>query len=346
MATKININGVHELDFTLPGTTTATIAAGVTSIINAGFNGVRKVASSPDTILTSDNQKLVAYNSGSAVAVTLPQAGTAGFDSHFVFWVSNIGAGSVTITSTACTIDGNATLVLDQGSGATIFNDGTNYFTVAGGGAATGLVTTVHQVAHGFATGDAIYFTGSAWAKAKADVGSTLGIGIATLVGADDFKVTTAGFIKNLSGMTAGQYYFVSDATAGLLTSTEPTTALHYSNPLFFALSTTTGFVLPFRPSKIELAPSVVTKTGNWTAIAKQTVLCDTSAGGFTVTLPASASNATFPITVKKISSDFNVLTVATTGGDTIDGDATKEILTPQTSLTAQADGGTTWEVV
>ena len=345
MATKVNINGVNEIDLTLPGTTTATIAAGVVTIINAGFNGVRKVTSSPDTILTSDNQKLVDYNSGSAVAVTLPQAGSAGFDNHFVFWVSNLGAGSVTITPTTSTIDGNATLVLDQGSGATIFNDGTNYFTVAGGGAATALTISIHQVGHGFSTGDAIYFTGSAWAKAKADVSSTLGIGLAIVVGADDFKVTIAGFIKNLSGFTAGQYYFVSDATPGALTSTEPTTALHYSNPLFFALSTTTGFVLPFRPSKIEQSENIVNVNTTYSAIIKDDIMADTSGGGFTITLPTVVGNATKRINIKKISSDVNSLTIAAAGGESIDGDSTKIIITPNVNMEIIADGTLTWRI-
>jgi hypothetical protein len=51
--------------------------------------------------------------------------------------------------------------------------------------------------------------------------------------------------------LTAGNYYFVSDATPGLLVNTEPTNITSYSNPLLFTLSTTTGIVFPFRPSTV-----------------------------------------------------------------------------------------------
>ena len=39
--------------------------------------------------------------------------------------------------------------------------------------------------------------------------------------------------------------------TAGLLTSTPPTATTSFSNPILFALTATTGIVLPFRPSEI-----------------------------------------------------------------------------------------------
>ncbi len=110
---------------------------------------------------------------------------------------------------------------------------------------------SVTQASHGFSTGDAIYYTGSAWAKAKADTSGTLGIGIAIVSSSSVFTVYIAGQISGLSGLTAGQYYFVSDAAAGSITATEPTTTTSYSNPILFATSTTAGIVLPYRPSQV-----------------------------------------------------------------------------------------------
>lgn len=122
----------------------------------------------------------------------------------------------------------------------------------SGGSGSSNSSLAVNQTGHGFSVGNAIYFNGTSWAKAEANSPSTLGTGIVTIVsGANDFTVFFDGFVSGLSGFTAGQYYFVSDATPGLLTSTEPSANTSYSNPLFFALSASSGIVLPFRPSAI-----------------------------------------------------------------------------------------------
>ena len=59
--------------------------------------------------------------------------------------------------------------------------------------------------------------------------------------------------MSGFSGLTPGQYYFVSDVTPGLLTSTEPTSTSSFSNPLLLAITATTGNVLSYRPSQILL---------------------------------------------------------------------------------------------
>lgn len=83
------------------------------------------------TYLTGDYGKLVTHTNGSAIAATLPQAG-ASFPANWFMLVQNRGAGAVTITPTTSTIDGAATLVLNQNEGAIIVSDGTNYFTLRG----------------------------------------------------------------------------------------------------------------------------------------------------------------------------------------------------------------------
>lgn len=119
--------------------------------------------------------------------------------------------------------------------------------------------TQITQIGHGFSTGQAVYYTGSAWALAESNNIATLGIGIISVVNPNVFDLYQVGLISGLSGLTAGQYYFVSDATPGLLTSTQPSAGTSFSNPLFFALSTTTGLVLPFRPSATD-TPSFATE--------------------------------------------------------------------------------------
>lgn len=161
----------------------------------------------------------------------------------------------------------------------------------AGGGSGSAIFMVVNQTSHGFTTGQAVYYTGSVWALAEANSAGTLGIGIVSFVDANNFNLYQAGLLTGLSGLTAGQYYFVSDATSGLLTSTQPTSVSSYSNPLLFALSTTTGLVLPFRPSGISGSINTITqiKSSNYTVVTTDAdIFCDLSGAAFTLTLPAS----------------------------------------------------------
>jgi hypothetical protein len=94
------------------------------------------------TYVTGDRGKLVTHTNAAAIAGTLPQAGSAGFETKWYAWVQNRGAGTLTITPTTSTIDGAATLALTTGQGALIVSDGTNYFTMRGIGGSAGSVAT------------------------------------------------------------------------------------------------------------------------------------------------------------------------------------------------------------
>lgn len=92
------------------------------------------------TFLQSDCSKLVTFSSSTAVAVTLPQAGTAGafFGGCFID-VQNKGLGTVTITPATSTINGSSTWILTQNQSVRIVSDATNYQVMAqGSGGATG----------------------------------------------------------------------------------------------------------------------------------------------------------------------------------------------------------------
>ncbi len=65
---------------------------------------------------------------------------------------------------------------------------------------------------------------------------------------------------------------------------------------------------------------------------------CDTTAGGFTITLPSAEAYAGRVITIKKMVA-ANTLTVAAGGGDTIDGSASLPFTTQYDYLTVQSDG-------
>ena len=88
----------------------------------------------------------------------------------------------------------------------------------------TGVYVSVVQP-NSFSDGQAVYFTGSAWALAQANSATTLGIGILANVTGDGFDVFTSGSISGFGSFTAGEYHFVSDSVAGQLTTTSPTAA-------------------------------------------------------------------------------------------------------------------------
>lgn len=142
-------------------------------------------------------------------------------------------------------------VILAEGTNITITRSGQTITFASSGGSGSGdsVQKSISQTTHGFSVGDAISFDTGAYVKADASNITKLGIGIVTTVtDANTFTLTQSGFASGLSGLTADQYYFVSASTPGLLTATEPTIP-NYSNPLLMAITTTTGWVFPFRPS-------------------------------------------------------------------------------------------------
>ena len=155
------------------------------------------------------------------------------------------GSGKVVLDGLSYpTADGTANQVLTtDGSGTLTFADTSS-------GSGENVSWSVTQSSHGLAVGDVIYNNGTNYVKAQANATGTLGLFVVSAVAdANTFTATFSGKIT-LSSLTAGEYYFVSNPTAGAYVSTEPTSG--YSNPILFALSTTEAVVLPFRPSGLS----------------------------------------------------------------------------------------------
>jgi hypothetical protein len=106
------------------------------------------------TYVATDRAGYTTFSNAAAVAVTLPQAGSAGFASNFVNISCNIGAGTATITPTTSTISysngstytsGAANLPLTTGQCAWIYSDNTNYFAIvrSGGGAGSSALSAI-----------------------------------------------------------------------------------------------------------------------------------------------------------------------------------------------------------
>lgn len=100
-------------------------------------NPVRTVTTTSDTLLASDAGGIITISNASAVAVTVPQA-TSNFGAGYRAIYANLGVGAATLTPTTSTINGAATLVLQQGESALIWSDGTNWSAVK-----VGIPTTV-----------------------------------------------------------------------------------------------------------------------------------------------------------------------------------------------------------
>ena len=132
-----------------------------------------------------------------------------------------------------------------------IRDNANNIVQVAGGGAGGGggSTTDVTQSSHGLAVKDCIRHNGSAWVKAQADSASTLALGVVTAAAdANTFTVAQSGrFELSSHGLTAGQWYYLSADTAGLLTATEPT----ISQPLVYVEDANNVFVFPYRPTQL-----------------------------------------------------------------------------------------------
>jgi hypothetical protein len=86
-------------------------------------------------------------------------------------------------------------------------------------------------------------------------------------------------------------------------------------------------------------------QSSNYTAVGNNVILCDTSAGGFTVTLPLAVENKDKTIMIKKISNDGGAVTVDPQGAETIDNDSQKTINFYLTSFTVISDGSNWWVV-
>ena len=121
----------------------------------------------------------------------------------------------------------------------------------------SGVARTIHQPGHGFKVGQAIYHDGMAYLLALSSQDSTTGLFLVSRINMNEhgipddeyFTLVQAGYVEGLAGLNAGQFYYVGDdpASPGALTDIEP---LGISNPILYADTAGSGYVLPYRPSE------------------------------------------------------------------------------------------------
>jgi len=162
------------------------------------------------------------------------------------------------------TATGYRKLVLDivASSDANPFSNGDTvflHFTATGDAGIDGIsgdsiwTISVADVGHGFSVGDWLRDTGAGYALAQADSeGNQEVIGVVIDVpDADNFTIQAGGYTDALSGLTAGAQYWLSEATPGAMTTTEPTADGDWSKPIFIADSTGDGWILNQRGLEI-----------------------------------------------------------------------------------------------
>lgn len=99
---------------------------------NAG-SAVNVQSGASYTVGDADRGRLLVTTNALGAAVTLPVPGSLTEPATFIMYAQNIGAVASTFTpGGGATIDGLASITLAQFKGATIFSDGTNYFTLRG----------------------------------------------------------------------------------------------------------------------------------------------------------------------------------------------------------------------
>jgi len=89
--------------------------------------------------------------------------------------------------------------------------------------------------------------------------------------------------------------------------------------------------------SRTLTAQSVQSISSNTTASAQNVLLADASGSALTVTLPSPSTDV--DVTVKKTDSSGNAVTIATPGGQTIDGQSSIGITAQYASRTVVSDG-------
>lgn len=203
--------------------------------------------------------------------------------------------------------------------------------TLGGGGDA--ITKDVNQTTHGFSVGDIVRHNGTSYTEAQADsVANAEAVGIVSAVDdVDNFTLTMSGYIDTLSSLTAGDAYFLSEATAGLLTATEPTGTGEISKPILITISTTAGYVFNMRGIEIEAGltlPLAVADggTGSATASGARTNL------GVAIGSDVQAYSAVL---------DATTASFLTADETKLDGIETAADVTDETNVVAALDGAT-----
>ena len=198
------------------------------------------------------------------------------------------------------------------------------------------------QASHGFSVGDWIRHNGTIWTDAQADSESnaeTLAL-VSAVADTDNFTAATHGYVSTLSGLTAGTKYYLDPSSSGSMTATKPSTPGEIAKGVFFAVSTTAGYVI------IEKAEVI----GDTTTTTRHTYV---DAAAMVARTTNGATSATEELATNDVMSDHFLFDSATEEGvqfryampqDYVGG-AVNVILFWDAASGASAADGVTWGI-
>ena len=278
------------------------------------------------TVASTDAAKLVTFSNAGAIAVTLPQATTAGFGAGFAFDVEDLGAGAVTITPTTSTINGASTLVVKQNFGCSITSDGTNYQVTACTAAVP--ATNLAATGNGGATG---ILQAASFPALTGDVTNSAG-SLATTVGKVNgaaVPATAAALASNSSSQLIAATTTGSGSTVVLSTSPALTTP-NLGTPSAVTLTNGTGLPFSGLATGTNTAATMTVGTGGTLTVSGSGVVNANQVNGAAV--PASAALAA--------TNSSNQITAVTVGnGLTLSSGTLNE------TVSVNAQSGTTYTV-
>jgi len=258
-------NSISEMDPLTAFATSVAKADGVVRYDASGIPNVGKI-SNANVAANADiaGSKLLNNSISVGKLVTAETTGTGS-----VVLQSSPTLGTVVAESGTLTVSGTGALRLPVGNASTNrpagtaaqlkgmirYNDTDDAFegynelsgwSALGGGGTSDRVT---QASHGFVIGDILWMNGSNYEKAKADAANTAEVVgmVSRIIDASTFELTLSGEVAGLAGLTPGEVYFLSAATAGALTITEPSVVGQVSLPVGVASSETSLYVAPKR---------------------------------------------------------------------------------------------------
>ena len=129
----------------------------------------------------------------------------------------------------------------------------------------TSIKKTVIQNSHGFSVGDYIGWGNDQYSKAIADNtydGEFVGF-VSDVVDTNTFVVTQAGFMSGFTGLETNYTYYLSDITAGVITTGKTEALGHIIKPALIATSPIEGWVLPYVGSYVIDTGETITFTGS-----------------------------------------------------------------------------------
>lgn len=261
------------------------------------------------TVLTGDRGTLVTHSNAAAIAVTLPQSGGAGFEAGWFYYTCSIGAGTATITPATSTINGAATLVLNQHDCATIVGDGTNYRALiqrsSGGGGGDSVqfngtdVNTTINFTNRAGTGTIPGYTWTLTGGSPDTAQFAMDAATASVAGAVTNTTQTFGGGKTFTGNVTANIFSASSSGTNILTDIGPNSALSTTITVHGWDGSSPGGAGIFRGGDQSVGGSATFRAGNATsgAAGSASVLggdtSATNAGGNLTIRPGASTNAT-----------------------------------------------------